>query len=104
MAECVRVDEVNAFIRLGGKPVFWKGAVFRCRDDVGNSSLPFVVTMVCDRGCFFGKLIADVATFASPLQFDAGDYSYGRTIVVERVPPDAPPVGEWASADGGEGC
>jgi hypothetical protein len=100
-----RVAEVNAFIRLGGKPVLWKGAVFRCRDGVGNISMPFVVTMGCDRGClyrecFFGKLIEDVDSFAGQFQFDAGDYSYGKTIVVDAIPPDALPVGEWGVLDG----
>lgn len=94
MAECARVAEVNAFIRLGGRPVLWKGTVFRVQTRDGVI-VPSFVVIVVGRGTYFARRTNDRrGRSADMYQFDAGDYS-GRTIVVDVVPPEAPPVGEW---------
>lgn len=101
MAECARVAEVNAFIRLGGRPVLWKGTVFWydtirwvvVRHFVGAwDALPFADGRVVD-----GRWQASVMVRSRyTVGFTPDDtYSWGKSVVVEDVPPYAPPVGEW---------
>jgi hypothetical protein len=124
MAECARVAEVNAFIRLGGRPILWKGTVFRyCGDSRGNvvvdlrgnrhpidprdlCTAPLWVVVETHLGGWTAHLVEASEcwdgvglTHIIPGRFMKAAYR-GRVFQVVKVPPDAPPVSEWSMLDG----